>query len=341
MEFVRHAHARGLKAGIYWTPFNRWGGLEDKVGIGEYRFRDLALKNAQGEPLEKLDGAYPLDPTHPGTLARIDRELKEFVDQGFDYVKLDFMSHGALEGRHFDPKVPTGTAAYAVGMRRIAADLAPKKVGRPFFISLSIAPLFPHGYAHSRRISCDVFANIGASEYLMNSANYAWWEAGRLYRFNDPDHTCVYQPMDDMVVSEAEARTRFVASIVAGGMMIQGDDLTKPEARLRVLGLFQNERSLNVARRGVPFRPIDGDTGSAAGDAFLRDEGETVLVAAFNYDRSKRKRRRLTLARLGLSTGPWTVQDLMTGKERPLNGELSLDLSPMDCALVRLIRRSL
>ncbi len=336
--FVRDAHAKGLRAGIYWTPFVAWGGLESPVRDDPhgYRYRDLALKDAKGEPLPKLDGGWPLDPTHPGTLARIDRQLAQFVRQGFDFVKLDFMTHGALEGRHFDPKVATGTAAYTLGMRRIVDDLAFKRIRRPFFVSLSIAPLFPQGYAHSRRISCDVFADIGASEYLLNAATYGWWTADRLYRFNDPDHTVVHHAMGDPPTSEAEGRTRLVASIVSGGMLLMGDDLGDPAAQERVRRLFGNEAALDLARKAPAFRPIDGDSGERAGDAFVWKDGDIRYVAVFNYDRASSKKRTIPLARLGLA-GAWTMRPVV-GRASLDARELAFDLPPTDCALVRLER---
>ncbi|MDR3691269.1 MAG: hypothetical protein P4L46_17955, partial [Fimbriimonas sp.] len=300
VEYVKRVHAAGLKAGVYWTPFVNWGEPDWKT-VGGYTFRDLQMKDAKGVLLPKLDGGWPLDPTHPGTLQRIDETLKDFVDQGFDYVKLDFLTHGALEGRHFIPSVQTGTAAYRVAMQRIVEDLSPKKVGRPFFISLSIAPLFPHGYAHSRRISCDVFSNIGASEYFLNSQNYAWWEANRLYRYNDPDSACEYRALGEKPTTLAEARTRFTASVIGGGMMIEGDTLTDPQARARVLNIFSNRSALDLARRTPQFRPVFGDTGDKAGDAFIyRDRDGIAYLAAFNYNKSASKTLDLSLARLGL-----------------------------------------
>ena len=334
--FVHRAHAAGLKAGIYWTPFVAWGGLDAKVGDGKYVYRDLALKDAKGEPLPKLDGGWPLDPTHPGTLARIDRQLREFVERGFDYVKLDFMSHGALEGRHFDSKA-TGTQAYARGMQRIVDNLSPKRIGRPFFISLSIAPLFPHGYAHSRRISCDVFADIGASEYLLNSANYGWWTGGRTYRFNDPDHTVVYQPMDSGVATEAETRTRFTASLVAGGMLLNGDDLTKPESRARVGELFRNEKLLALARRAPNFRPVDGATGDRAGNVFAWRDGDAIYVACFNFGKSDFKNIEVPFTRLEIE-GHWRVEDLWTGESSFASDSLCITLPPTGCAIFRLTK---
>ena len=339
VAFVRRVHTAGLKAGIYWTPFVNWG-EPDWKSVGDFHFRDMQLKDEKGQLLPKLDGGWPLDPTHPGTLQRIDENLKDFVDQGFDYIKFDFMTHGALEAKHFDPKVQTGTAAYRAGMQRIVADLAPAKVGRPIFISLSIAPMFPQGFAHSRRISCDIFSNIGASEYFLNSQNYGWWEAGRLYRFSDPDSACEYQALGEPPTTEAEAITRFTASVIGGGMMIEGDNLTNPDAQARVLQIFSNRAALDLARRAPRFRPIEGNTGDKAGDTFLYREGDrTAYIAVFNFDKVSDKAMRLNFDRLGLAPGAWNATDLWTGDKRVASDEISFQLRPMQCSLVQLKRR--
>ncbi len=339
VEYVKRVHAAGLKAGVYWTPFVNWGEPDWKT-VGGYTFRELQMKDAKGALLPKLDGGWPLDPTHPGTLQRIDETLKDFVDQGFDYVKLDFLTHGALEGQHFDPKIQTGTAGYRVAMQRIVDDLSPKKVGRPFFISFSIAPLFPSGYAHSRRISCDIFSNIGASEYFLNSQNYAWWEANRLYRYSDPDSACEYRALGEDPTTEAEARTRFTASVIGGGMMIEGDALTDPAAEARVLEIFSNRLALDLARRTPQFRPIFGDTGDKAGNAFIyHDRDGIAYLAAFNYNKSAEKTLDLSLDRLGLADGTYAATDLWQGGETRITGSIHLVLAPTDCALIRLTRQ--
>lgn len=336
--FCVKAHSLGLKAGIYWTPFVSWGELNTKVETTHYMYDDLALRDANGKPLPKLDGGFPLDPTHPGTLDRIDRNLKDFVDQGFDYVKLDFLTHGALEGKHYDPKITTGTAAYAVGMRRILNDLDQKKIGRPFFIGLSIAPMFPTGFGHSRRISCDVFANIGASEYFLNSANYAWWEATRLYQFNDPDSACVYQVLGDPPITEAESRTRFTVSVIGGGMMVESDNLGAAASQERVLSIFSNRELLDLARKTPQFRPVSGTTADQAGDQFvcLNKGGKSGYVAVFNLGKTDRKQMAIPFDRLGLRPGAYTTHELWTGKTSVATGQLTFDLAPMDCAIVRI-----
>src|SRR5579864_9839761 len=94
-------------------------------------------------------------------LERRDADVNRFLGAGFDYIKLDFLSHGALEGVHYDSSVRTGMQAYNEGMRYVLNAL-----GGRMFVSLSIAPLFPYQYGHSRRIACDANQSlIGNTEY--------------------------------------------------------------------------------------------------------------------------------------------------------------------------------
>lgn len=185
-KLVARLHAMGSKAGIYASPFSAWqGSLDDKVEgtNNRYSVRDIVMKDRKGNPFPRIDGGWPLDPTHPGVRQRNAWTFARFKEWGFDYVKLDFMNLGALEGQHYDPNVTTGIQAYNFGMRDVDEGL------KGLFLSLSIAPTFPSGYAHSRRVSCDTFADIGHSEYMLNSATYGWWTQGTLYPYNDGDHT--------------------------------------------------------------------------------------------------------------------------------------------------------
>ena len=76
--------------------------------------------------------------------------MNKFKSKGFEYIKIDFLSHGAMEGKHYDANVQTGIQAYNQGMAYVNEVL-----DGSMFISASIAPLFSQ-YAHSRRISCDI-----------------------------------------------------------------------------------------------------------------------------------------------------------------------------------------
>lgn len=341
LEGVRHLHANGQKAGIYLAPWGYWGNnLDRRVegSSGTLHYRDLALCGPDGQPLPKLDGAWRLDPTHPFIIERTRAQLRKFVQWGYEYVKLDFLNFAAAEARHYDPAITTGAAAYTAAMKRISDELDPRKIGRPFFISLSIAPLFPGGAGHARRVSCDAFGALKDTEYLLNSLTYGWWMNGTLQPFNDPDHIVLYNK--DKPASEAAARSRVNASAIAGTVMIDSDDLADPAAAERAARLLTNEEVNAVARAGRTFRPVEGDTGSRAADLFeRRDASDLVYLAVFNFSPDQRTVKRIDLARAGLAPdATWRVRDLWTKQERRARATLELDLEPAASTILRLER---
>lgn len=336
-DAARHAHQNGQKAGIYFCPFAGWGQNPQQAvegTNGRYHYGDILLRDSAGAPVPKIDGGQPLDPTHPGTLQRIDWQLARFVDWGYDFVKLDFLNFGSLESAHYDPAITTGIAAYNLGMQRIAADLDPSKIGRPIFISLSIAPLFPGGYGHARRISCDTFGALRDSEYMLNSLTYGWWMNKTIYAFNDPDHTVLTSSKNPGTLEEA--RTRLNASIIAGTMLIDSDDLTDPAALQRAAQLLTNAK-IN-ALTGHTFRPVEADGSDRAADCFIcRESDQIVDVAFFNFDSQKACSRRIDLQRLGLSDhGKCRVEDLWSGATSDLEGSVSVDLGARASKMMRI-----
>lgn len=348
---AKHIHAQGQKAGIYFTPFSYWSDDFTKPvegTNGKYTYSDILLRDSKGNPLPKVDGARPLDPTHPGTIARIDYELARYVAWGYDSVKLDFLNCGSLEGHHFDPAITTGVAAYAFGMQRIEDDLSPKKIGRPFFLSLSIAPLFP-AYGHSRRVSCDAFGRIEDSEYMLNAVTFGWWTNGTLYRFNDPDHTVISRDTDPYhaqapagsVQTIEEARSRVDASVITGTVLLDSDDLMDPRAQQRARDLLTNAAILNVAREGRSFRPVEGDAGTHAANVFVRSEPDgSMFVAVFNYSGSEGMRVEVSLARLGLDAAKkYKVTDLWLGEQRDVQGAFDVELKPAQSTILHLIQQ--
>jgi len=348
IESARHVHNQGQKAGIYYTPFSYWSDDFTKPvegTNGKYTYGDILLRDSKGNPLPKIDGAHPLDPTHPGTIARIDYELARFVAWGYDSVKLDFLNCGSLEGHHYNPAITTGVAAYAYGMQRIEDDLNPKKIGRPFFLSLSIAPLFP-AYGHGRRVSCDAFGRIEDSEYMLNAVTFGWWTNGTLYRFNDPDHTVISRDTDpyhaqspaDSTQTLEEARSRVNASVIAGTLLLDSDDLMEARAQQRARELLTKTAVLDVARAGRSFRPLEGDSGTRAAQVFIRNEPDgSILVAVFNYSGSEPAEVNLNLNRLGLvGSKRYQMTDLWTGASTEVHDSLDLPLSAAQSTILRL-----
>ena len=331
-------------------PFSYWSDDFSKPvpgTDGKYTYKDILLRDSKGNTLPKIDGARPLDPTHPGTIARIDYELARFVAWGYDYVKLDFLNCGSLEGHHFDPAITTGVAAYAYGMQRVEDDLSPAKIGRPFFISLSIAPLFP-AYGHSRRVSCDAFGRIEDTEYLLNAVTFGWWTNGTLYRFNDPDHTVVSRDDDPYhatapagsIQSIEEAQSRVDASVITGTVLLDSDDLMDPRAQQRAKDLLTNHAILDVARAGRSFQPVEGNSGFGAANLFVRSEPDgSTLVAVFNYDLSHPAEIKADLVRLGLDgTHAYRATDLWTNAIREIKSPLDVPLGPAQSTIFRLVK---
>jgi hypothetical protein len=336
---IAHVHANGQKAGLYWTPFVCWGnnlGMTMEGTNNAYKYSDAVMRDSSGNPLPMLDGGYPLDPSASGTLARIDGELARLVGLGIDYIKLDFLSHGAMEGKHYNPHVQTGEQAYAIGMQRIDDDLSKKKVGRPIFISLSIAPLFPSGYGDSRRIACDTWGWLANSEYLLNSLTYGWWEEGPLYHFTDPDNTELIEQKPP--TTEMEGQTRFNASVISGTMLIDSDPLVDADAQARALKYLTNPEINALGRMGHAFHPIEGNTGTDSDDTFVyHNKSGATYIAVFNFSGSTSKAMSVSLSRIGLNASTaYDVHDLWSHTDRSASGLVKFELLPAQSTVVRL-----
>jgi alpha-galactosidase len=362
---VDHIHANGQRAGTYRVPFSYFHNAADpnalaaKVGGTSSTYADIVLRDDANNPIQH-NGAYVLDVTHPDTRAMMKSQMDSVVAGGFDWLKLDFMTNGAMEGRHHDPAVKTGIQAYNQAMQYLTSLLPPN-----IFVSLSIAPIFPGGYGHARRISCDVlgqlddvqspaYAHYGSTEYLLNSLTYGWWAGGTVYRFNDPDAMALYRfEGQASAISDVWARTRATASAIAGTVFLDSTDYTNAAAASRATALLGNAAVDAIARTGGSFRPLDGSTGrvtatisgstavasgSAASETFVRDDGTAFRIALFDFDPAQAATRTVDLARAGLSaTKTYAVTDLWTGESLPAaHGTLAVALAPGEAKLLSL-----
>lgn len=318
-SFVATVHTNGQKAGVYWTPFVFWGtvaqGSNWTMNGSSYNYSDAYLRTSSGTP-ETWDGGVALDPTHPGVTNLINYYIGLFKSLGFEYIKLDFLTHGSFEGQHYDPTVTTGIQAYNKGMACIR-----NQIGGSMFISESIAPIFPAQYAHSRRIACDASGTLASSQYELNSLTYGWWQNHRIYKYVDMD-------LMDLLTSSTEvARTAVNAAAISGGLFLDSNNLMDNSQ----LGLATNllwSSSINaIARKGKAFRAVDGDTGTNASTAFALNDNGTNYIAVFNYTTGNQGIS-VNLTRAGLSgTRQYTVKDLWTGSTTSASNVLSVTLS--------------
>lgn len=333
-----------FEPGIYWTPFAYWSDDLDAWVEGtdmKYRYRDILLKAPDGSLLPKVDGGRPIDPSHPGTKARTDFFMKQFDRMGFTYLKLDFLSHGALEGKHFDPQIQTGIEAYNAGMQQVVQDAK----GR-IFLSLSIAPLFPSGYGNARRLSCDTKGHISgdqSTEYMLNSLTYGWWTSGNLY-IADPDHVVLGEKADNGARNVVEGKSRLLSAIISGGMILDSSRLADdPHGRELAKQVYDNPRLFAVASEEKVFRPLEGDTGDRAAAVFVRRSKDGYYLAVFNYDEKKTQSIDVPLERIdaALHGSSVTLIDVATGQSLPAAKQrISILLQPAESKLIEIRREN-
>lgn len=324
-SYVDRCKANGQVAGVYWTPFTDWGKdpereIKDAPG---YRYKDAYLY-ANGKPQE-LDGAYALDPTHPAVEAMMRETSALFRRAGFEYVKMDFMTHGAMEAdKWHNPAIQTGMQGYNYGMRllnRYFADM---------YINLSISPVFPAQYAQSRRIACDAWNKIKDTEYTLNATSYGWWQDG-VYQFNDADHVVLGG------ATEGENRARITSAVITG-IFITGDDYSlagAAEGKARSEQFLTNAEVNGIAN-GKAFRPVEGN-GKHSENVFVRNEADgTCYLAVFNYSDSEQAVS-LSLDRLGLdATASRSVRELWRGTETTAGQTLDFNVPAKDVMLFRI-----
>jgi alpha-galactosidase len=344
IKAMHGADGTRFEPGIYWTPFAYWSDDLDAwvEGTGmKYRYRDILLKAPDGSLLPKVDGGRAIDPSHPGAKARTSYFLKQFQQIGFHYLKLDFLSHGALEGAHDDPSIQTGIQAYNEGMQQIVEE-----TGNRMFLSLSIAPLFPSGYGHARRLSCDTKGQISGgdqtTEYMLNSLTYGWWTSKNLY-IADPDHVVLGENADHGARSVTEGRSRLLSAIISGGMILDSSRLADdPQGQEFARAVYDNRNLFAVASEERTFRPVEGDTGDKAAAVFTRRTEHGIYLAVFNYDEKRSQTIAVPLARidLGLVKESVAVIDVATGKAlAPADGTISVNLSAAESKLLELHRK--
>ncbi|MEI9960433.1 MAG: hypothetical protein WDM76_04655 [Limisphaerales bacterium] len=312
LAFTSQCHSNGQKAGIYMSPFVYWntasaGSNSFITGSTYYTWSQAYLRTPAGSLITNLNGGIILDGTHPGVRQMNQYYMNYFAGRGFDFVKMDFLSAGAIEGVHYDTNITTGIQAYNQAMQYIL-----KQNGGRMFLSESIAPIFPYQYAHSRRIYCDAASSINDTKNTMQAVNYGWWLHGRLYEFNDPDM------MKFAGATANENQSRLINCAISGTVFLNSDDLASAAGQNLAANCLTRTGINEVARAGVSFRPVEGNTGANASDVFVRQDGSTWYVAVFNYS-ALSANKILNLARLGIS-GTYTAVDLWSGATSTVSG---------------------
>ena len=289
----------------------------------DYTFYDAALRSPSGMSIYgKLNGGYALDPTHPGTIARIENQFNYFIDLGFEYIKLDFTTHGALEGDHYLDEITTGIQAYNYGMAKINEICKGK-----MFVNLSISPVFPYQYADGRRISCDAFASIDNTKHVLSYVDACFWQR-KLYSFPDPDHLVVTG------VSENVARARVTSGVISGTSFIIGDNLSaikKGSAdHTRILKMYANKDIIALAKLGAMFKPVSVFRDDGV-QMYVHSQDGSTYLAVFNFGEYAECEYTVDSSDLEL------VKELWSGKEYTVSeGNLSFSIGENDAVIFKI-----
>ncbi|SNR47600.1 alpha-galactosidase [Flavobacterium sp. ov086] len=328
-EFADYCKSKGLEPGAYWAPFTDWGwkdGPNRKAEGSDYTFGEMWTKT--GNTYFDFDGARAIDPTHPGTLKRVDYVINKLKACGFKMIKIDFLGHAAAESSSFyDKNVTTGMQAYKVGMEHLVNALDGQML-----IYAAISPnMATSRYAHVRRIACDAWKTIEQTQYTLNSVNYGWWQT-YAYNYIDADHVVFAD------VTEGENRARLISAVITG-TLITGDDYGKDGIwSKRAKEWLQNKELLQIVAHGVAFRPVEGNTGKFTTEVFEQKIGNEWYIAVLNYG-NRPKNYALPLERLGIKNGNYKAQDLFTTENIKVKNSLNISLGSKDARLFKIINR--
>jgi alpha-galactosidase len=304
--FVARCKQKGLKPGIYWTPFADWGKSDRKVeGSNGYSYAETWTKQ-HGRMLD-IDGGRAMDPTHPATKQRILHTINKMKALGFEMIKIDFLGHGCQEAdRFYDPAVTTGMQAFKKGMQFLDSVLDNKML-----VYAAISPnLATARYVHIRRIACDAWSSLDHTEYTMNSSGYGWWQS-YMYDFMDADHVVFAEEQDGV------NRARLASALVTGSLITGDDYSSNGKWTATAKRLLQNKALLQLTKSGKTFRPLRGNTGNRGVEQLYRIDGKKLYIVLFNYGKTE-QRIILPDALLKKVNGK-NCKELFSGETRLLN----------------------
>jgi len=336
-DFTGRVRGKGLTPGLWLAPF--------LVSRGSKLFRehpDWVVRNRHGRPVIafihpvwKGRIIYALDATHPGVQKWLRQTVRAIVhDQGFTYLKLDFLYAAALPGLRND-RAATGAAALRRGL-----EIIREEAGESAYLLGCGCPLGPAvGLVDAMRVSPDVdirwrlpllnrIAGVptgpGAENCLTANATRLKLH-GRLWA-NDPDGVVLRETRGGM--TPAEIQSELTMYFLTAGAVFVSENLPALSAERR-----------QWLRRMLPPAP----RAAVAVDLFerrypkifLHRDGDEALAALFNWMDEPRELF-LDLNRLGLS-GPMHVFDGWAQKYLgAVTAEMSLGFVPAHG--VRLLR---
>lgn len=355
----RYGKKKGQQMGFYFIPFSLWTWKthinESKLTGTDHALRDVILLDEKGNYVPYKDGewgAFPIDPTHPYTRDFIIGQLKKAKAIDAKFIKIDFLSAGALESsRRYDPQVRSGIQAYNYGMKMLR-ELVDSIMGPDIFITQAISPLFPSQYAHTRFLSTDVHSHLrndmpgyphyGSTCASMVSASHFWWTQGTLWPYTNMDVIVMKNFQKHKDISQNDVKVRLFSMITLGSVFGDGTDFRNKEAAARARTFLDNPAVCNFFSNPKAFTPLRFPVGNKQVQQLsFYLPGDTILISAFNFGGNSIFRETFHRSVIGWNADrDYIIQDFLTGKElkRIAKGEESftIEVNPDDATLLKL-----
>jgi alpha-galactosidase len=328
----RYGKKKGQQMGFYFIPFALWTWKnnikEATLNTGGF-LRDVILLDDKNNYVPYKDGdwgAFPIDPTHPATRNYIIGQLQKAKAIGAKFIKIDFLSAGALEStRRYNPQIRSGIQAYNYGMKMLR-QLVDSIMGPDIFITQAISPLFPHQYAHTRFLSTDVYSHLrndqagfphyGSTSASMISATHFWWTQGSLWPYTNMDVVVMKNFQKNKDLTEQEVKVRLFSMMTLGSILGDGTDYRNKEAAARARQFLNNTAICDFFSRPKAFTPLRFPVGnSQAQQLSFYLPGDTMLVSAFNFDTAKPFTETFEQSELKWPNRAYSLRDLLTGQE--------------------------
>ncbi len=267
------------------------------------------LRDEKGKPVQAgfIRGrfAYALDATHPAVQSWGRTLVRQLVQWGYRFLKLDYLYAAALPGMHAQPAgtraqiaheayqelreaagddvfllgcgVPLGPAVGVFDAVRIGPDVAPRWLPKQYGLT------FPFRREREMPSLRNAMRNV-----LTRSVYHR-----RLW-LNDPDNLVLRQ--HDSVLTDEEVRTQLTIAGLSGGLVLAGDDLPRlSKARQALLATLLPPQP----ERGVPLELLEHEMPMLYALHLRRPWGDGHRLALFNWD-DKKRTHTLELGPLGL-----------------------------------------
>jgi alpha-galactosidase len=235
-------HKQGYKAGLWLAPFmigadsQLWKDHPDWA----VQYPSASLRAGKpGKPYVAMinwaQECYAMDLTRPDVMEWLEDVFNTvFNVWRYDYIKIDFLYAGAVDGIRHDPNI-TRAQAYRRAIEKIRNIAGARFVlgcGHPMGpsiglmngsrISPDVAPFwYPHEPPREERRSD--LSTVSTFNALRNTLVRSWMH-NRIW-LNDPD--CMLARDTDTALTLHEVRTLATVIGLSGGMMLDSDNLTK------------------------------------------------------------------------------------------------------------------